>query len=168
MVQARGYNALSFRDIAKEVGIKSAGVHHHFATKGDLGTALAREYCEEALRMLDALSKANDDDKITLDRYTQIFRAALIEDNRMCLCGIMAAEYQDLPSEVRAEVARFTRINVEWLTSMFAKGDDPAAARKALSVFAAIEGAQLVARGRGDISVYDEAIRGYRASGLLP
>ncbi len=47
MVQARGYNALSFREIAKEVGIKSAGVHHHFPTKGDLGAALARQYTEK-------------------------------------------------------------------------------------------------------------------------
>jgi TetR/AcrR family transcriptional regulator, transcriptional repressor for nem operon len=31
--------------------------------------------------------------------------------------------------------------------------------RQALAVFAAIEGAQLVARGRGDVSVYDEIMK---------
>jgi AcrR family transcriptional regulator len=41
-VQSHGYNALSFRELAKEVGIKSASVHYHFPTKGDLGAALAR------------------------------------------------------------------------------------------------------------------------------
>jgi DNA-directed RNA polymerase specialized sigma24 family protein len=30
MVQARGYNGLSFRELAKEVGVKSASVHYHF------------------------------------------------------------------------------------------------------------------------------------------
>ena len=40
-VQARGYNALSFRELAKEVGIKSASIHYYFPTKGDLGAALA-------------------------------------------------------------------------------------------------------------------------------
>lgn len=45
-VQARGYNALSFRELAKEVGIKSASVHYHFPTKGDLGAALARRHTQ--------------------------------------------------------------------------------------------------------------------------
>ena len=39
VVQSRGYNALSFRELAKEVGIKSASIHYHFPTKGDLGAA---------------------------------------------------------------------------------------------------------------------------------
>ncbi len=47
-VQAHGYNALSFRELAKEVGIKSASVHYHFPTKGDLAAALARRYADEA------------------------------------------------------------------------------------------------------------------------
>ena len=41
-VQARGYNSLSFRELAKEIGVKSASIHYHFSTKGDLGAALAR------------------------------------------------------------------------------------------------------------------------------
>jgi TetR/AcrR family transcriptional regulator, transcriptional repressor for nem operon len=40
--------------------------------------------------------------------------------------------------------------------------------QRALAIFAAVEGAQLVARGRGDIAVYDQAIEAYRAAGLLP
>lgn len=34
MMQTRGYNGLSFRELAKEVGIKSASIHYHFPTKG--------------------------------------------------------------------------------------------------------------------------------------
>ena len=40
--------------------------------------------------------------------------------------------------------------------------------KHALAIFAAIEGAQLVARGRGDITAYDQAIEAYRAAGLIP
>jgi TetR/AcrR family transcriptional repressor of nem operon len=31
-----------------------------------------------------------------------------------------------------------------------------------------MEGAQLVARGRGDVAVFDDIMAAYRASGLLP
>jgi TetR/AcrR family transcriptional regulator, transcriptional repressor for nem operon len=47
-MQAGGYNRLSFRELAKKVGIRSASIHYHFPTKGDLGAALARRYTEDA------------------------------------------------------------------------------------------------------------------------
>ncbi|APO70832.1 hypothetical protein IE4872_PD00297 (plasmid) [Rhizobium gallicum] len=37
-----------------------------------------------------------------------------------------------------------------------------------MAIFAAIEGAQLVARGCRDIAIYDRTIRTYRTTGLMP
>ena len=171
-VQARGYNALSFRELAKEVGIKSASIHYHFPTKGDLGAALAKRYTEDAVVALERLLTVAEDPKSRIDAYTDIFRAALLNENRMCLYGIMAAERDDLPAQVRAEVDRFVEVNIRWLTEVLRERKSGAgiksAQRHALAVFTAIEGAQLVARGRGDIAVYDAAIEAYRTAGLLP
>lgn len=172
MVQARGYNALSFRELAKEVGVKSASIHYHFPTKGDLGATLARRYTDDAVAYFDALLAGSDDPAACIRKYTGVFRAALVNDNRMCLCGIMAAEHDDLPADVRTEVDRFTDVNVRWLMALLSRQKpamDPAALeRRALAIFAAIEGAQLVARGRGDVAVFDETIEAYRLAGLLP
>jgi len=172
MVQARGYNALSFREVAKEIGIKSASIHYHFPTKGDLGAALARSYTETGTAYLEGLLAESQDPGTLLQGYARIFRAALESDNRMCLCGIMAAEHHDLPAEVRVEVDRFTDVNVQWLVKVLSlrppEADPEALRRKALAIFAAMEGAQLVARGRGDISVFDETVEVYRTAGFLP
>ena len=43
-VRHAGYSNMCFRDVAKDVGIKSASVHYHFPTKSDLGTALVERY----------------------------------------------------------------------------------------------------------------------------
>src|ERR1700712_4796623 len=88
-VQAHGYNALSFRDLAKEAGIKSASVHYYFSTKGDLGRALPRRYTRDGSAYLAKLLETSSDPSWCFDQYTQIFRAALENENRMCLCGIM-------------------------------------------------------------------------------
>jgi TetR/AcrR family transcriptional repressor of nem operon len=172
MVQAHGYNALSFREVAKAVDVKSASVHYHFPTKGDLGAALARQYTEEGIAYLNVLRDEMRDLPTLLQRYTDIFRAALANDNRMCLCGIMAAEREDLPQGVRAEVDAFTDANVRWLAEVLrptiSPGKEASVECRALSIFAAIEGAQLVARGRGDIGMFDRILDGYRATGLLP
>jgi len=172
VVQARGYNALSFRELAKEVGIKSASIHYHFPTKGDLGAALARRYTEDTAAYLDQLLVESQDPTSMMKDYTAAFRAALENDNRMCLCGILAAEHHDLPAEVRVEVDGFTDANVRWLAKVLAlkqpDAQPEALERQALSIFAAIQGAQLVSRGRNDISVYDQMIESYRVAGLMP
>jgi len=172
MVQTRGYNGLSFRELAKEVGIKSASIHYHFPTKGDLGSALAKRYTEDGIAYLTGLRADSDDLNLWIQGYTEIFRMALLNDNRMCLCGIMAAEYDDLPPEVRVEVDHFTEVNVSWLSDVLSicrpQLSDEQRQQQALAIYAAVEGAQLVARGRSDIGVFDTTIQAYRAAGLLP
>ena len=41
-----GYGGFSFRDLAAELGIKSASVHHHFPTKATMAAAVARRYAD--------------------------------------------------------------------------------------------------------------------------
>jgi TetR/AcrR family transcriptional repressor of nem operon len=70
-------------------------------------------------------------------------------------------------------VVKFSEMNVRWLTTVLLLEKKPrcgpATTRKrALAIFAAIEGAQLVARGRVDVAVYDDIIEAYRTAGLLP
>lgn len=171
-VQARGYNALSFRELAKEVGVKSASIHYHFPTKGDLGAALARRYTDDAAEAFDDLLAKSSSPKACIGGYTKIFRAALLNNNRMCLCGIMAAEREDLPAEVRIEVDRFTDVNIKWLVKVLSlqksPTDENAVQQRALGIFTAIQGAQLAARGRGDIVIFDSAVAAYQAAGLFP
>jgi len=167
VVQARGYNALSFRDLAKTVGIKSASIHYHFPTKGDLGAALAKRYTETAAKAFEHILAVAPDAAGRMRLYTDVFRGALINDNRMCLVGIMAAEKADMPAEVMAEVERFIALNVAWLTQVLGL-TGPEADPKALAVLSAINGAQLLARGGGDVAIYDRTIAAYRTAGLFP
>src|SRR5258708_9839374 len=113
MVQHRGYNALSFRELAGEVGLKSASVHYHFPTKGDLVCALARRYTDALVVYLDGLLAACQDRQSCIRTYTGGFRDAL-RDNRMCLASVLAAEHVAGPVEVRAELASFPAVTVQW------------------------------------------------------
>lgn len=172
MAQSHGYNGLSFRVLANAVGVKSASIHYHFPTKGNLGAALAARYREDAKVILDDVLRRAADPRDCLSRYTEIFREALERDNRMCLCGIMAAEYDDLPGEVKVEVVGFADDNVAWLSRVLLKIDPSmsleAAKQRAFAIYAAVAGAQLTARGRGSIDAYNSIIEGYKSSGLIP
>ena len=170
-VQDRGYSGLSFRELAKDVGIKSASIHHYFPTKGELGGALAERYRIDFKEYLDALLTEGLDQTTCIRKYTDVFGETLRNENRMCLAGIMAAEHKELPEEVRAAVVRFGEMNVDWIAKVLSLGSKNASAtvkRRALAIFAAVQGAQLVARSRGDTTVYDEVVQTYRKAGLLP
>ena len=168
---AHGYNGLNFRDIAGEVGIKAPSIYHHFPTKADLGAAVAKRYWEDIVVDLNAISDASADPLKALRRYPEIFRKSLLNDNRMCLCSFMAAEYDDLPDTVKKEVQSFADVNVTWLSKLLSAAGVVKAKEsqtRARAIYSAVAGAQLFARGRSDISIFDAMIDSYRSAGLLP
>jgi TetR/AcrR family transcriptional repressor of nem operon len=170
-VQDRGYNGLSFRELAKDVGIKSASIYHYFPTKGELGSALAERYTFDFLEYLDGLLAEGLDQQACIQKYTEAFGRTVQNDNRMCLGGMMAAEFNDLPEEVRIEVVKFGEANVDWLVKVLSLGQSGGgngAKGQALAIYAAVQGAQLIARSRRDARIYDAIIETYRESALLP
>jgi TetR/AcrR family transcriptional regulator, transcriptional repressor for nem operon len=169
--QAHGYGGLNFREIGAEVGIKAASIYHHFPSKADLGAAVAKRYWENTAANLEALTAATGDPIKALQAYPRLFRRALEEDNRMCLCGFMAAEYDDLPDAVKTEVQKFAEVNVAWLARMLAAAASTPPEKcetKARAIYAAVAGAQLMARSRADLSLFDALIESFRESGLIP
>ena len=107
-----------------------------------------------------------------LRRYVAVFRATLETDGRMCLCGMLAAEVDSLPKAVQAEVERFVDANVSWLVAALRLGPTPVAKpakvrAKARAIFAALEGAMLVARGTHDLAAFDEVVETYVDARLI-
>jgi TetR/AcrR family transcriptional regulator, transcriptional repressor for nem operon len=170
-VQAHGYGGLNFRDLADAVGIKAPSIYHHFPSKADLAEAVAKRYWEDSAAALESLITESSDPIRALRQYPETFRKALENENRMCLCSFMAAEYDDLPEAVKKEVQAFADVNVAWLCRVLTAAGlvtPEESERRARAIFAAIAGAQLIARSRSDISLYDTLIESYRVAGLIP
>lgn len=168
--QLHGYAGLNFRDLANEVGMTSASIHYHFPTKAHLGAAVARRYWEDTAQSLEAMADAEGDARRSLHDYPNEFRKSLANGNRLCLCSFMAAEYDDLPDAVKTEVQAFADVNIAWLRKVLEAAGVVAASEsegRARAIFAAVAGAQLVARSRADIALYDSMIDSYRAAGLF-
>ena len=156
-----GYHDVSFRRIADDVGIKSASVFHHFASKEELGAAMARRYTD---RFMETIGDAHDTSisaKKKLTSYCEAYRNALKVDRQMCLCGMLGAEINSLPGDVAREARRFFDLNIDWLEAALTSASDehstPGGARsKALLVLSALEGALIVSRATGDLSIIDQ------------
>ncbi|WP_188566227.1 TetR/AcrR family transcriptional regulator [Undibacterium terreum] len=169
IAQAHGYGGLNLRTLAEQVGIKAASLYHHFPSKADLATAVARRYTDDSATTLEAIAMEAGKPEICLRRYPETFRRSLENGNRICLCSFMTAEYDDLPAGVQAQVQAFADVNVAWLDKvlqMTGMKRKPAELR-ARAIFAAVSGAQLMARGRADIALFDSIIESYHTAGLF-
>ncbi|MGH1485764.1 MAG: TetR/AcrR family transcriptional regulator [Cellvibrionaceae bacterium] len=146
--QARsgGYNAFSFREIAKDIGIKSASIHYHFPTKADLAAALAKRYTEKFSGHLSSIENTTKDLHGKLSDYADLFYFALKTDQKMCLCGLFAAEMDVLPSDVKTETRQFFETNLSWLEQLFADNQIDSPKTEAMKLLANMEGAMLLAK----------------------
>ena len=168
--QSHGYAGLNFRELAETVGVKHTSLYYHFATKGDLAAAVAKRYWQDTAAGLDAMLTELGASRLALRNYPSIFRKSLENENRLCLASFMSAEYDDLPSEVKTEVQSFIDVNVAWLAKVLVSMGlaSESSEQRAMSIYAAVVGAQLIARSRSDIALFDTLIDGYRSAGLLP
>jgi len=160
-VRSGGYNNFSFRELATAVGIKSASVHYHFPTKEDLGAELAHQYTNDFLNALGEPQLLNASGINPIDAYINQFRNALLEDKKMCLCGLLGAESDSLPEKVRNETKRFFEHNIEWLEkahAVVAPESKAAAKKNAIKTIAMLEGAMLISKAVDNNDVFELAV----------
>ena len=156
LVQTQGFNGFSYADISAQLGITKASLHYHFATKADLGSALITRYTADFRGALDAIDESGADPAEKLDRYADLY-AEVLRHDRMCLCGMLAADYTTLPAAMRAGVRAFFDLNESWLARTFEEGRKHkslhfrgAALDSARLLLGSLEGAMLVARSYGE------------------
>jgi TetR/AcrR family transcriptional regulator, transcriptional repressor for nem operon len=163
LVQVGGYNGFSYADVAVELGLTKASLHYHFAGKAELGEALIARYAERFATALGEIAERPADAHARLEAYVDLY-AQVLREGRMCLCGMLAAEYQTLPTTMRQEVLGFFDANEGWLERVLAAGQktgelrftgDPAEAAR--NVVSTLEGAMLLARSYSDVSRFDAA-----------
>lgn len=156
LAQQRGFNGFSYSDIASEVGVTTASLHYHFATKEALGLALLARYGRAFAEALDAIAAQGRDAAARLARYARPYENVL-EQDRMCLCGMLAAEYDTLPASMQAAVRAFFDANEDWLARQLEEGraegtlEFRGTARDAARHWvSSLEGAMLLARSYGE------------------
>jgi TetR/AcrR family transcriptional repressor of nem operon len=164
LVQHRGFNGFSYADVASELDVTRASLHYHFAGKAELGKALIERYASGFSDALTAIDERAADAPSKLAAYAELYAEVLRRD-RMCLCGMLAAEYETLPPPMRDAVLRFFEDNEVWVERVLEQGEregtlklDGAANEIARTIVSALEGAMLVARPYGDVARFQVAV----------
>ncbi len=152
LVQTRGYNAMSYRDLASAIGVKTSSIHYHFPTKENLALALMRRYREGFKTALATIDAEVKDPRLKIERYVDLF-VGTVRAGRICLGGMLATDLTTLPESIRSEIRDFYSENEAWLSGMLTAGREAGAFKftgspkmKAETLFSALEGVMVASR----------------------
>ena len=153
-VRRSGFSNMSFRDVAQDVGIKSASVHYHFPKKQDLGVALVDRYMA---RFETRLTMINQNTlEAAIEEFVRLYAEALVMDESICLCAALGAEAMGIDPGLRKETGQFFKMNIEWLENLFAKHPTKTAYLTATEIVATLQGAMILSATTGQRMHFDD------------
>lgn len=168
MIQERGYNAFSFRDLAREVGIKTASVHYHFPSKGELGEQVMHRYLEGLESKLAEWERLPSH-RPRLEAFIASYRDTGAR-GAVCLCGSMASDIQTLDGPIRAPIQRYLERSSAWVSQQIRGGQAAGEFRSeaqadgvAKGLVAGLQGALILSRAQADDALLDSVEQGFFA-----
>lgn len=173
IVRARGYNAFSYADIAKKIGVSKASLHHHFPAKSDLGLKLVMRFKAMFAGALEQVDAHHTSSLIKLREYARLYEGSL-QENKMCLCGMLAAEHETLSDSMQAEINDYFDGHEKWVAKVLLEGKETGElaftgepARHASLIVSNLQGALMIAKSKRSMDhitiVASQLIDNYRS-----
>lgn len=148
---------------AHELGFTSATVHYHFPAKAELGEALIARDTERIAGALATIDAGVTGAQAKLAAFAGLYADRLNEQG-VCLCAVLVAEYETLSEPMRRAIGRFFSDSEEWLASVLEHGREggslcfePPSRDVAGTIIGGLLGAMLLARSNNDVNRFRSA-----------
>ena len=159
-----GFDGFSYADLAEDVGIRKASIHHHFPSKANLSVALMQRYHENFQEICAEIDASCDTGGAQLAELIKQYKQGSDDGKRICLCASFSASRDSLPPEVVEKISDFRAMVIGWMTLAFEKGGKDGTisgvthpALEATSTMSLLEGAQLAARAEENPALFENA-----------
>jgi TetR/AcrR family transcriptional regulator, transcriptional repressor for nem operon len=119
LIRDKGYNAFSFYDISRTLGIKNASIHYYFPTKGHLGVAVVQEHNERLQRFTQSV--AGKDPLTKLKAFIHSYAQTRAED-RICIVGSLSSDLHTVEETMKTELEIFAGNTLQWLSEVLQEG----------------------------------------------
>jgi TetR/AcrR family transcriptional regulator, transcriptional repressor for nem operon len=167
LLQTRGYNAFSIKDLADRVEIRTSSIHYYyFPTKADLCRALISRNRQRVADVLAEIDQQVGDPRRRLERFAAVFQSTIEAGNRMCPFGMLAADSETLEPQSCEELRESFDDLENWLRRVLLEGRKAgvmafagSAQHEARLILSTLEGAMLVARTYEDPARFEVVAR---------
>ncbi|MCF0058643.1 TetR/AcrR family transcriptional regulator [Dyadobacter sp. CY356] len=120
IILAGGYPSLSYQQISSKLGIKNAAIHYHYPNKEDLGIEVIRQEVERFENFMAAISGLEHWEK--LEAFMFNYRKYLENQNRICMIGASASDYNEIPALMQTAATDYFKIIKNWFTDLLESG----------------------------------------------
>jgi AcrR family transcriptional regulator len=119
LIRERGYNAFSYHDLSRALGIKTASIHYHFPKKSDLGIAVVQDQLTKIQALKQQLADKSPLEK--LEGFLSIY-SKIRKENKVCLVGSLATDLHSVDEAVGEELKKLGKMILEWVTEILTEG----------------------------------------------
>ncbi|OUJ72370.1 TetR/AcrR family transcriptional regulator [Hymenobacter crusticola] len=119
-IQGIGYHSFNYRQIAADLSIKNASIHHYFPAKDDLGLAVIEQAKADFAAATE--SWASKSPTARVEALLGIYRHYLEDGRKLCIVGSFGACYQDISPALQKAIDSHVEQIATWLTATFAEG----------------------------------------------
>lgn len=119
-IQRVGYHSFTYKQIATQLNIKNAAIHHYYPSKEDLGLAVIALDFHEFTILVNSLENNAPLEKIDalLSNYRRYFK----EGKKLCIIGTFGSSSEDTPIQIHKASTSYQTAVITWLTDTFNKG----------------------------------------------
>lgn len=156
LLQDKGFNGFSYAHIAKELGVKNAAVHYHFPAKEDLGCAVVQRYRDRFQLWINNSRVKDLSPGEKLNWFFDIYANMRADHGKVCIAGVLEAEFNSLPDNLRQQTRSLTGELLTWLASTLDEGREAGifqfngqSTDKAALILSSLQGALQMARALG-------------------
>ena len=120
LFQTRGYNAFSYRDLAEQIGIRNASIHHHFPTKEALGLAIVARYHEWFLEWSHKKLNLSPPEKV--EAFFRLYGRFVRDEGKLCPVGMLENDFHTLPPALQKSTQGLVHEIQAWLIQVLMEG----------------------------------------------
>ncbi|HTA76406.1 MAG TPA: TetR/AcrR family transcriptional regulator [bacterium] len=165
LVQTRGYNGFSYQDLAERLNIRKASIHYYFPAKEDLGAGLMDAGLDQVHAWHEKLLAQKLTPTEIMEAYFDYYTELSKDATRICPCGALASEWENLPQKVRDAYASMLSCHSDFIKTVLEEGrasgefaKKGTAEEQAQFVLASIMGSLQTARAQGNPDVFQALV----------
>ncbi len=122
LLQTRGFENFSYQDLARQLGITKASIHHHFPKKEDLGVALCQRIQEWHERKFSQTRVFSGSVMEKLDLYVEGALNYACGDKKICPLSSLQADIASLPEAMRPALKRLDDHELDFIAELLEQG----------------------------------------------